>query len=92
MNLEHCNPPLFVQLANSYVKCPLGILEAVPIKMGDFYALDDFVILDMASDAYVQIIVRRPFLATMDCKIDVKGGQLIFNVEEHHAEFGLFKD
>ena len=55
------------------VKCPLGILEDVPIKVGDFYVLVDFMILNMAKDTRTQIILRRPLLAIVGCKIDVKG-------------------
>jgi len=70
----------------------LGILEDVPIKVGDFYVPIDFVMLDMAEDSHTQIILRRPFLVTAKCKIDVKAGRLTFYAREHHAEFGLFKD
>jgi len=54
--------------------------------------LNDFVILDMAEDAYTQMILRRPFLASSGCIIDVKGGQLAFDVGEYHGEFSLFED
>jgi len=60
--------------------------------VGDFYVLVDFVILDMTEDACTEIILGRPFLATAGCKIDVKGGRLTFDIGEHHAHFGLFKD
>jgi len=46
----------------------------------------------MAEDSCTQIILGRPFLATVGCKIDVKEGKLTFDVGEHHVEFGLFKD
>jgi len=49
------------QLANHSLKYHLGILEDVPTKMGDFYVLVDFVIFDMAENAYTQIILERPF-------------------------------
>ena len=38
---------------------PLGILEDVFIKVGDFYVLNDFVVPDMAEYAYTQIILGR---------------------------------
>ena len=41
-----------VQLANPFINYPLGILEGVPTKVGEFYVLIDFVILDMAEDAH----------------------------------------
>ena len=34
----------------------LGILENLPIKVGDFYVVDDFSILDMFVDAYTRVI------------------------------------
>jgi len=77
---------IFLQLANRYIKHPLGVFE-----VGDFYVPIDFVILDMAEDSRTQIILSRPFLATARCKTDVKEGKLTFDVGEHHAEFDLFK-
>jgi len=70
----------------------MGILEDVPIKVGDFYVPIDFVVLDMAEDSHTQIILGSPFLATAGCKIDIKEGKLTFDVGEHHVEFGLFDD
>ena len=55
--------------------------------MGGFYASTDSVILNMAGDAYIQIILRRPILAIMGFKINVKGARLTFDVE-----LGLVKD
>ena len=52
----------------------------------------DFVVLDMDEDCHTQIILRRPFLATAGCKIDVKEGRLTFDVGKHHVKFGLFDD
>jgi len=81
-----------LQLVDRFIKYHMGILEDVPIKVGDFYVPIDFVILDIAEDSRTQITLGRPFLATAGCKIDVKEGKLTFDVGEHHAEFGLFKD
>ena len=55
-------------------KYPLGILENVLRKVGDFYVPMDFVILDIAEDASTQIILGRSFLPTVGCRIDVKRG------------------
>jgi len=57
-----------LQLADRSIKYPMGILEDVPIKVGDFYVPIDFVVLDMAKDSRTQIILGRPFLATAGCK------------------------
>jgi len=42
--------------------------------VGDFYVSIDFVVLDMDEDCRTEIILGRPFLATVGCKIDVKEG------------------
>jgi len=81
-----------LQLANRSIEYPLGILEDIPIKVGDFHVPINFVALDMAKDYRTQIILGRPFLATAGCKIDVKEGKLTFDMGEHHVEFGLFND
>ena len=54
--------------------------------------LDGFVILDMAVDVHAQIILKRPFLATSDYKVNVKEGRLTFDVGECHVEFALFEN
>jgi len=46
----------------------------------------------MAEDSRTQIILGRPLLATVGCKINVKEGKLTFDVGEHHLEFDLFKN
>ena len=43
-------------------------------------------------DSGIQIILGRPFLATIGCKIDVKEGRLTFDVRVNHVKFGTFKD
>jgi len=69
-----------LQLADRSFKYPIGILEDVPIMVGDFYVPIYFVVLDMAKDPRTQIILGRPFLATAGCKINVKEGKLTFDV------------
>jgi len=83
---------IFLQLGDLSIKYPMGILEDVPIKVGDFYVPIDFVVLDMDEDCRTQIISGRPFLATDGCKINVKERRLTFDVGEHHVKFGLFDD
>ena len=53
---------------------PLAMLEDVLVKIGDFWVLEDFIIADMTKTDDAQIILGRPFLATLGCTIDVKGG------------------
>jgi len=53
------------------MKCPLGILENVSIKVGEFFVFDNFMILGMVIDAYAYIILGRPFLTISGCRVDV---------------------
>jgi len=81
-----------IQLVNHSVKYPLDILEDIPIKMGDFYVSVDFVIFNMAKDAYTQVIRDSLCLAIAGLKIDFKEDRLTFDVAEHHAKIGLSKE
>jgi len=51
----------------------------------------DFVILKIEEDAQTPIILRRPFLVSTRCRIDVKNGQLSFDTDDDYVEFNLFK-
>ena len=37
-----------LELADRSIKYPVGTLEDVPMKVGAFYVLDDFIVLDIA--------------------------------------------
>ena len=58
----------------------MGVIEDVPIKVGDLYVPVDFVILEIEEDMRTPIILARPFLATAGFHIDVKNGKLSFDV------------
>ncbi|XP_074289304.1 uncharacterized protein LOC141614458 [Silene latifolia] len=78
-----------LQLADRYVKCPLGVLEDVPIKVGKLLIPTDFVVLDIPEDSHTPIILGRPFFATRGVLIDVKNGTLTFRIEGNNVEFNL---
>ena len=59
---------------------PLGTLEDVRIKIGDFCVLQDSVIANMTENDDAQIIRGRPFLATSGCIIHVKRRRITFEV------------
>ena len=71
----------------------MGYFGDVSIKVGDFFIPGNFLVLDIVKNAYTQIILGRPFSANTGCKIDVRRrGELTFDVGEHYAKFGAFKD
>nr|GEX38461.1 reverse transcriptase domain-containing protein [Tanacetum cinerariifolium] len=47
------------------------------VKVGKFYFLTDFVVLDFIADPRVPLILRRPFLCTAHAIIDVHEGEII---------------
>jgi hypothetical protein len=51
-----------LQLADSSVRLPLGIMEDVPVLVGKFYVPADFVVMEMEEDKEVPNILGRPFL------------------------------
>ncbi|XP_058003699.1 uncharacterized protein LOC131180103 [Hevea brasiliensis] len=81
---------ILLQLADQSMKYPVGILENIPIKVGKFFILVDFVVLEMKEDVQIPIILGRPFLATAGAIIDVKNGLLTLKVGDEKVEFNLF--
>ena len=78
-----------VQLANRSVKYPVGILEKVPVQIGQFYIPTYFIIMDIRDDSVTHIVLGGPLLATAGAIIDVKKGKLTFEVGEAKVEFIL---
>ncbi|CAJ2651912.1 uncharacterized protein LOC123905413 [Trifolium pratense] len=78
-----------IQFADRSVKYPLGILENVPVRIGQFFIPTDFIVMDIREDSNAPIILGRPFLATAGAIIDVKKGKLTFEVGEEKVEFIL---
>ncbi|GJW64311.1 reverse transcriptase domain-containing protein [Tanacetum coccineum] len=60
-----------LELVDSSIQYPRGIIKNVRIKVDKFILPIDFVILDMPEDSRVPIIFGRPFLATTQAMIDV---------------------
>ncbi|XP_074288251.1 uncharacterized protein LOC141613417 [Silene latifolia] len=78
-----------LQMADRTVKRPLGVLEDVPVKIGKFFILVDFIVLDMAEDTQIPIILDRPLLHTTGAIIDVKQGRLTLEVGDDKVTFNL---
>ena len=72
--------PFSLQLANGFETRPLGTLDDASVQIGEFWVLEDFIITDMTETDDAQIILRRSFLATSGCTIDVKEGRITFEV------------
>jgi hypothetical protein len=90
LNLGELKPTkMSLQLADRSVKYPVGILEDVPLRIGQLYIPTDFVVMDIKEDSHIPILLGRPFLATAGAIIDVKRGKLTFEVGEEKIKFIL---
>jgi len=67
-----------IQLGDCSIRQPVGILEDVLIRVGEFVIPCDFFVIDMDEDPYMPIIMGRLFLASAGAKIDVQAGTLSF--------------
>ncbi|KAJ9562340.1 hypothetical protein OSB04_007500 [Centaurea solstitialis] len=56
---------------NGYMTTPLGIAEAVPIRIGNFVYLMDFIVADLPKDTEIPIIFGRAFLHTAQVNLDM---------------------
>ncbi|XP_021739867.1 uncharacterized protein LOC110706278 [Chenopodium quinoa] len=63
-----------LQLAGRPIKFPKGRIADVPLNIGEFTILVDYIVLDIAKVDNIPIILWRPFLETSGALIDVKGG------------------
>ncbi|XP_015955200.1 uncharacterized protein LOC107479586 [Arachis duranensis] len=91
MRIEEAKPTrMALQLADRTLKFPLGVVEDLLVKVGEFIFPDDFVVLDMEEEANALIIIRRPFLVTSGAIIDVQKGELVLRLHEEKMVFNIF--
>ena len=80
---------MLVQLADQSVNYPIGILEDVPIKVGEFFIPVDFIVVEMEEDSQIPIILGRPVLATAGAIINVKNGKLSLTIGDEKVKSNL---
>ena len=69
---------MFVQLADSTVRHPKGIVENIYIRIRNCFVLANFFVLNMEEDLGLDLILGRPFLSSVKAKIDVGSGEIQF--------------
>jgi hypothetical protein len=65
------------------------IAENIPIKIREVFVLVEFVVLDMQPDSKVSLILGRPFLSTTSAHIDVRKGEIKFNLNGKEEQFAF---
>ncbi|XP_050914122.1 uncharacterized protein LOC127128793 [Lathyrus oleraceus] len=92
LNLGEMQPTrMSLQLADRSVKHPMGILEDIPVRIGQLYIPTYFVVMDIKEDEKFPILLGRPFLSIVGAIIDVKKGKMTFEVGDEKVEFILSK-
>ncbi|CAN6925969.1 unnamed protein product, partial [Brassica oleracea] len=75
---------LSLVLADRSVKYHVGILEDLPVMVGNYEIPTDFVVLEMGEEAQDPLILRRPFLATAGAIVNVKEGKIDLHLGKAH--------
>jgi hypothetical protein len=65
-----------MQLADSTVRYPEGIVKNLVVRVKDSFILADFIVLDMEGDLGISLILGQPFLSDAKAKIDVGAGKI----------------
>ncbi|GJV84446.1 reverse transcriptase domain-containing protein [Tanacetum coccineum] len=76
-----------LELTSRSVAYPIGVAEDVFVKVGKFYFLADFVVVDYDVDPRVPLILGRPFLRMARALIDVHGEELTLQVNDEAITF-----
>nr|GEY43759.1 reverse transcriptase domain-containing protein [Tanacetum cinerariifolium] len=73
---------MVLELVDRTISKPIGVAENVFVKVGKFYFLADFVVLDFIADLRVPLILGRPFLSTAHAIINVHEREIILRLEK----------
>ncbi|GJY20960.1 reverse transcriptase domain-containing protein [Tanacetum coccineum] len=76
-----------LELADRSITRPIGVAEDVFVKVGKFYFLSDFVVVDYDADPRVPLILGRPFLRTARALIDVYGEEITLRFNDEAITF-----
>nr|GEV84472.1 reverse transcriptase domain-containing protein [Tanacetum cinerariifolium] len=76
-----------LELADRSITRPKGVAEDVFFKVGKFYFLTNFVVVDFEADPRVPLILRRSFLRTGRALIDVYGEEITLRVNDEAVTF-----
>jgi hypothetical protein len=76
-----------LELGDNSIRYPLGIAEDLPMKVGHHFILVDFVVLEMGEREKPPLIHGRTFLKTVGATIDVRKGEIMFDINGERSSF-----
>ncbi|KAL1202541.1 hypothetical protein V5N11_020458 [Cardamine amara subsp. amara] len=80
-----CNISLV--LMDQYISHPVGLLENVPVKVGECLILTDFIVLDLEEELQDPIILGGPFLRTARAIINLQKGDTDLHLNDLVMKF-----
>ena len=80
-----------LQMVDSLMAQPEGVLEDVLVKVGKSIFPVDFFVMKIEEDTQVPMLLGRPFLATGAALIDVPKGELTLRVGNEAVHFNVNK-
>ncbi|CAM8972423.1 unnamed protein product [Rhodiola kirilowii] len=92
--LNMCEPKptqMILRLADRSSRFPKGVLKDVPVRVGNFYIPEDFVVLEMEENNEIPILLGRPFLYTAGAIFYTTKGSITMRVGDEEVEFNLEK-
>ncbi|XP_060170588.1 uncharacterized protein LOC132601525 [Lycium barbarum] len=76
-----------LQMADRSIKRPVGVVDDVLVRVGDFFLSVDFVILDCAVARDIPIILGRYFLSMGRALMDSEKNEIKFRVNDENVTF-----
>jgi len=80
-----------LQLADSSVKYPYGVVEDVVVQIDKLKFPVDFVVMEMKKDEGVPLILGRPFMKTTKVVINVDDGMLKLKDQDEEMTFNVLE-
>ena len=80
-----------LQLADSSIKYPYGVVEDVVVQIDKLKFLVDFVVMEMEKDEGVPLILGRPFMKTAKVVINVDDGTLKLKDQDEEVTLNVLE-
>ncbi|XP_006579179.1 uncharacterized protein [Glycine max] len=90
--LEIMPTMMTLQLADCSITRPYGVIEDVLVWVKHLIFPVDFVVMDIEEDAYIPLILGRPFMSTASCVVDMGKKKLEMGIEDQQIRFDLFNE
>ncbi|XP_028206362.1 uncharacterized protein LOC114389835 [Glycine soja] len=80
--LEIMPTRMTLQLADRSITRPYGVIEDVLVRVKHLLLPADFVVMDIEEDAYITLILGRPFMSTASCVVHMGKKKLEMGIED----------